>query len=136
MLDPKSAGNNVLENHQKCFIDLTALPAYNGRYPGLWPEEKIVTYLEGIRALDPLIVHGNTTVGNAVASGERPLAVDVNMASGGRLVKKGAPVAIAAVSPHPVEQWLVAASAEGPSPAGALLLLHCIISSDGLSKRV
>ena len=136
MLDPKWAGKIVLEDRLKGFIYLTDLPAYNGRYPGLWPEEKIVTYLEGIRALDPLIVHGNTTVGNAVASGERPLAVDVNMASGGRLVKKGAPVAIAAVSPHPVEQWLVAASAEGPNPSGALLLLHWILSSEGIAKRV
>jgi iron(III) transport system substrate-binding protein len=136
MLDPKWKGKIVLEDRLKGFIYLTDLPAYNGRYPGLWPEERIVTFLEGLRALEPLIVHGNTTVGNAVASGERPLAAEVNMASGGRLVQKGAPVAIARVSPHPVEQWLIAAASTGPNPAGGLLLLHWILGNEGVAKRV
>jgi ABC-type Fe3+ transport system substrate-binding protein len=96
----------------------------------------MVEYLEALRLQEPLIVHGNTTVGNAVASGERPLAGEINMASAGRLVKAGAPVAIASVTPHPVEQWLITASAKGPNPSGALLLMHWIIGEEGIAQRV
>jgi iron(III) transport system substrate-binding protein len=136
LLDPKWKGKIVIEDRMKGYIYLTDIAAYNGRYPGLWDEERIYDYLVKLRSQDPLIVHGNTTVGNAVASGERPIAGEINMASGGRLVKAGAPVAIAQITPHPVEQWLIAASAEGPNPSGGLLLLRWILGEEGIAKRV
>lgn len=136
LLDPKWKGQIVLEDRLKGYIYMTDIPAYNGRYPGLWSEEKVVAYLTALRAQKPLIVHGNTTVGNTVASGERAIAGEINMASAGKLVKKGAPVGIAPVSPHSVEQWLMAATDLGPNPAGGKLLMGWILSSEGVGERV
>ena len=72
LLDPKWKGDLVLEDRLKGFIYLTDIPAYNGRFENLWSEEKILDFLTKLKAQKPLIMHGNTTVGNAVASGEAP----------------------------------------------------------------
>ena len=135
LLDPKWKDQIVLEDRLKGYIYMTDVPAYNGKYPNLWSEAEVIEYLTALRGQNPLIVHGNTTVGNTVASGERAIAGEINMSSAGRLVKKGAPVGIAPVTPHSVEQWLIAATKSGPNPAGGKLLLRWIIGSEGIAER-
>ena len=137
LLDPKWNGLMVLEDRLKGFIYLTDLPEYNGRYENLWPEEDIVAYLTELAKQDVLIQHGNTTVSNTVASGERPISPDVNVASIGNAIAQGHPVEWAPVSPNAIEQWLIGAVADGPNPAGGRLFLRWLLSADqGIPVRV
>lgn len=137
LLDPKWNGLMVLEDRLKGFIYLTDLPEYNGRYENLWPEEDIVAYLTELEKQDVLIQHGNTTVSNTVASGERPISPDVNVASIGNAIAQGHPVEWAPVSPNAIEQWLIGAVAEGPNPPGGRLFLRWLLSADqGIPVRV
>lgn len=137
LLDPKWNGLMVLEDRLKGFIYLTDLPEYNGRYENLWPEEDIVAYLTELEKQDVLIQHGNTTVSNTVASGERPISPDVNVASIGNAISQGHPVEWAPVSPNAIEQWLIGAVAEGPNPPGGRLFLRWLLSADqGIPVRV
>lgn len=137
LLDPKWNGLMVLEDRLKGFIYLTDLPEYNGRYENLWTEAEIVAYLTELAKQDVLIQHGNTTVSNTVASGERPISPDVNVASIGNAIAQGHPVEWAPVSPNAIEQWLIGAVAEGPNPPGGRLFLRWLLSADqGIPVRV
>lgn len=137
LLDPKWEGQMVLEDRLKGFIYLTDLPEYNGRYENLWPEEQIVAYLTELEKQDVLIQHGNTTVSNTVASGERPISPDVNVASIGNAIVQDHPVELAPVTPNAIEQWLIGAVADGPNPAGGRLFLRWLLSLDqGIPVRV
>ena len=137
LLDPKWKGNMVLEDRLKGFIYLTDLPEYTGRYENLWPEEQIVDYLSKLAEQDVLIQHGNTTVSNTVASGERPISPDVNVASIGNAIVQDHPVELAPVTPNAIEQWLIGAVADGPNPAGGRLFLRWLLSLDqGIPVRV
>ena len=137
LLDPKWNGLMVLEDRLKGFIYLTDLPEYNGRYENLWPEEDVLAYLTELEKQDVLIQHGNTTVSNTVASGERPISPDVNVASIGNAISQGHPVELAPVTPNAIEQWLIGAVANGPNPAGGRLFFRWLLSADqGIPVRV
>ena len=137
LLDPKWKGQMVLEDRLKGFIYLTDLPEYNGRYENLMSEELIVAYLTQLAEQDVLIQHGNTTVSNTVASGERPISPDVNVASIGNAIVQDHPVDLAPVTPNAIEQWLIGAVADGPNPAGGRLFLRWLLSLDqGIPVRV
>ena len=137
LLDPKWNGQMVLEDRLKGFIYLTDLPEYNGRYENLWPEEQIIDFLAGLAEQDVLIQHGNTTISNTVASGERPISPDVNVASIGNAIAQGHPVDLAPVTPNAIEQWLIGAIADGPNPAGGRLFLRWLLNIDqGIPVRV
>ena len=137
LLDPMWKGQMVLEDRLKGFIYLTDLPEYNGRYENLWTEEQIVDYLTKLEEQDVLIQHGNTTVSNTVASGERPISPDVNVASIGNAIVQDHPVDLAPVTPNAIEQWLIGAVADGPNPAGGRLFLRWLLNLDqGIPVRV
>lgn len=137
VLDPKWKGDMVLEDRLKGFIYMTDLPAYNGRYENLWTEDEVAAYLEKLALQEPLIMHGNTTIANAVSSGEVALSPDVNVASIGNSIVQGAPVEWAPVSPNPIEQWLIGATVDGPNPPGGQLLLRWMNSiTQGIPVRV
>ena len=137
LLDPKWKGQMVLEDRLKGFIYLTDLPEYNGKFPNLWTEAKIVEYLGKLKDQKPAIMHGNTTVGNAVSSGEFPISPDVNIASIGNAIQKGAPVDMAPVTPNAIEQWLIGAVAKGPNPPGGKLFLRWLNNvNQGIPVRV
>lgn len=137
MLDPKWKGDLVLEDRLKGFIYLTDLESYGGRYDNLWSEDAVAAYLGKLAAQEPAIMHGNTTVSNAVASGEYAMSPDVNIASIGNAISQEYPVDMAPVTPNAIEQWLIGAVAAGPNPAGGKLFLRWLLNVDqGIPVRV
>ena len=131
LLDPKYSGEIAVENRLKGFIYLTNLPEYGDTRPDLWGEEKTASYLSKVKANKLQALKGNSGVGDLVASGEKSIALEINLSSFERLRSKGAPVNIVPVAVQSVEPTPHFVTKEGPHPNAGKLFAYFLMSKEG-----
>ena len=132
LLDPKYQGRMVMEARLKNFIAATDIPAYEGKHEGLWEEEWIVDYLEGLQSQELRFETGGTPTVTLVAAGESPMAIGIYLAVVEKLKGDGAPVEFA-----PLDKTIAEAAAfytvpdDAPHPDAARLFLRWLMTEEG-----
>ncbi len=131
LLDPKFKGEIVVESRLKGFVYLTNLTEYGNSRPQLWDEERVTTFLSGMKANDLKAQRGNGVVGDLVASGEVSCALEMNLSSFTTLLEQGAPVALVPVAVHSVEPVFHFVPKGSPNPNAAKLFSAFLLGEEG-----
>jgi ABC-type Fe3+ transport system substrate-binding protein len=113
------------------FIRFTDIPEYQGSRPGLWSEDKTVTFLAKLKENNPRLMSSNTTMASSLAAGEIGIIAGVHMQSFRRLQDRGAPVEWAKIDTNIVDSSTHFLPKDAPHPNAAKLFLWWSLSKEG-----
>jgi iron(III) transport system substrate-binding protein len=97
LLDPKWKGKIVIEVRAQIFSALAMA----------WGEEKVDSYVQKLKAQNPLLIKGGTTVLQTVGAGERPIGIGTYISKVPFWRKKGVPTEWAKLGPVCADTYLV-----------------------------
>ncbi|MBI4491008.1 MAG: extracellular solute-binding protein [Deltaproteobacteria bacterium] len=122
LLDPKWKGKLGLED--AAYVWLVNLLKLKGEKQGL-------EFMKRLARQDVSLRSGSTLLGNLVAAGEIPLAIDLYAYQVERAKKNGAPIDWVAVEPAIVHTVLGGINKNAPHPNAAKLFMDYLLSEDG-----
>ncbi len=96
-----------------------------------WGKDKAIEWTKKLMAQEPILVQGGTTVGNALASGQAPIAVGTYGYTIEKLKKTGAPVDWVAVNPLLIITSALGVPKTAPHPNAGRFLAGWLGTSEG-----
>ncbi len=94
-------------------------------------EEKGYAFFAGLARMQPQIRSGHTLMGQAVASGELPIAANIYNHNAERLAVRGAPIRWKALEPTFGRPNSIGVTRQAPHPHAALLFADFLLSREG-----